>query len=140
MVTMVMVLQSVGLPAEAIAILLPIDRILDSLRTVVKMALSRACYEVLEAADGLEGLARLDEGTRVNLVVSDVNMPRMDGIAFLKQVKQHPRYKFTPVIMLTTESSQDRIAEGRAAGAKAWVVKPFQPPQLLDAVAKLVLP
>ena len=67
-------------------------------------------------------------------------MPNMDGITFLKEVKKHPRYKFTPVIMLTTEAGQDKMAEGRAAGAKAWVVKPFKPPQMLDAVSKLILP
>ncbi len=110
-----------------------------SIRQVLSIALRGAGYEVVDACDGEDALTKLN-GDKFNLIISDVNMPRMDGIAFLKQVKQHPRYKFTPVIMLTTESSQDRIAEGRAAGAKAWVVKPFQPPQLLDAVAKLVLP
>jgi two-component system chemotaxis response regulator CheY len=63
----------------------------------------------------------------------------MDGISFLKAVKAHPDYKFTPVIMLTTEAGEDKKSEGRAAGAKAWIVKPFQPQTLLDAVAKLVL-
>ncbi len=110
----------------------------SSLRTVVKMALTRAGYDVLEAADGLEGLARLDEGPRVNLVVSDVNMPRMDGISFLRELKQHARHRFTPVIMLTTEGQDAKKEEGRGAGAKAWIVKPFNPPQLLDAVAKLM--
>ena len=110
----------------------------SSLRTVVRMALTRAGYEVLEASDGLEGLARLDEGQRVHLVVSDVNMPRMDGISFLRQLKQHARHRFTPVIMLTTEGQDSKKEEGRSAGAKAWIVKPFNPPQLLDAVAKLM--
>jgi two-component system, chemotaxis family, chemotaxis protein CheY len=110
----------------------------SSLRTVVKLALTRAGYEVLEAADGLEGLSRLDQGARVNLIVSDVNMPRMDGIAFLRKLKEHARHKFTPVIMLTTEGQDTKKEEGRAAGAKAWIVKPFNPPQLLDAVAKLI--
>jgi two-component system chemotaxis response regulator CheY len=64
----------------------------------------------------------------------------MDGLTFLKQVKAHAAYKFTPVIMLTTEGQEAKMAEGRAAGAKAWIVKPFKPPQVLDAVAKLVLP
>lgn len=79
-------------------------------------------------------------GDKIHLIISDVNMPVMDGIAFLKEIKQHPRYKFTPVIMLTTEAGQDKMSEGRTAGAKAWIVKPFQPPKMLDAVAKLVLP
>jgi len=64
----------------------------------------------------------------------------MDGITFLKEVKKHPAYKFTPVIMLTTESQEGKKSEGQAAGAKAWVLKPFQPQQMLGAVAKLVLP
>ncbi len=110
----------------------------SSLRTIVRMALTRAGYEVLEASDGLEGLARLDEGQRVHLVVSDVNMPRMDGISFLRQLKQHARHRFTPVIMLTTEGQDSKKEEGRSAGAKAWIVKPFNPPQLLDAVSKLM--
>ncbi|MEY8877850.1 MAG: response regulator [Leptothrix sp. (in: b-proteobacteria)] len=110
-----------------------------SFRQVVSLALKRAGYEVLEAGDGIEGLARLD-GQKVNLIISDVNMPRMDGIQFVTQLKQNPRYKFTPVIMLTTEDGSDRMQQGKAAGAKAWVVKPFRPPVLLDAVSKLILP
>ena len=112
----------------------------SSLRTVVKMALERAGYEVLEGVDGRDGLAKLDQAAKVHLIVSDVNMPNMDGIAFVAQVKQHPRHKFTPVIMLTTEGQDEKKAQGRAAGAKAWIVKPFNPPQLLDAVSKLILP
>ena len=111
-----------------------------SLRTVVRLALVRAGYDVLEAGDGNEGLAQLDKAGRVNLIVSDVNMPNMDGITFVTQVKQHSRHKFTPVIMLTTEGQDARKEQGRAAGAKAWIVKPFNPPQLLDAVSKLILP
>jgi len=76
----------------------------------------------------------------VHLIISDVNMPNMDGITFLKQVKAMASYRFTPVIMLTTESQEEKKREGQLAGAKAWMVKPFQPAQLLGAVAKLVLP
>lgn len=112
----------------------------SSLRTVVKLALVRAGYEVHEAGDGVEGLTKLDSVSKVNLIVSDVNMPNMDGIAFVSRVKQHPRHKFTPVIMLTTEGQDAKKEQGRAAGAKAWIVKPFNPPQLLDAVSKLILP
>ena len=110
-----------------------------SLRQVVGIALTRAGYEVIEAGDGVEALTRLD-GRKINLVISDVNMPRMDGITFVAQLKQNPRYKFTPVIMLTTEDGSDRMQQGRVAGAKAWIVKPFSPPVLLDAVSKLILP
>jgi two-component system chemotaxis response regulator CheY len=110
-----------------------------SLRQVVNLALSRAGYDVIEGTDGQDGLARLD-GRKIHLIVSDVNMPRMDGFTFLKAVKAHPNYRFTPVIMLTTEGGDAKKDAGRAAGAKAWIVKPFNPPVLLDAVAKLVLP
>jgi two-component system chemotaxis response regulator CheY len=109
-----------------------------SMRTVAGIALRGAGYEVLDAANGQEGLAKLD-GERIHLIISDVNMPVMDGIEFLKEVKRHPQYRFTPVIMLTTEAGEDKKAAGRAAGAKAWIVKPFQPSVMLDAVSKLVM-
>jgi two-component system, chemotaxis family, chemotaxis protein CheY len=112
----------------------------SSLRTVVKLTLTRAGYEVLEAGDGVQGLAVLEKAAKLNLIVSDVNMPQMDGITFVTQVKKHPRHKFTPVIMLTTEGQDAKKEQGRAAGAKAWMLKPFNPPQLLDAVSKLILP
>ena len=112
----------------------------SSLRTVVKLSLARAGYEVLEAGDGKEGLAQLDKVAKVHLIVSDVNMPNMDGITFVTEVKKHPRHRFTPVIMLTTEGADGKKEQGRAAGAKAWILKPFNPPQLLDAVSKLILP
>lgn len=111
-----------------------------SLRSVVKLALVRAGYDVIEAGDGQQGLDQLDKAGKVHLIVSDVNMPNMDGITFVTQVKQHARHKFTPVIMLTTEGQDAKKDQGRAAGAKAWVMKPFNPPQLLDAVSKLILP
>ena len=108
-----------------------------SFRTVVKLALQKAGYSVVEASDGKEALAKLDGSLKVNLIVCDVNMPNMDGLTFLKTVKTVAAYKFTPVIMLTTESQDAKKAEGRAAGAKAWITKPFQPSQLVDAVNKL---
>ncbi len=110
-----------------------------SLRKVVGISLEGAGYAILEACDGKDALEKLD-GTKVNLIVSDVNMPNMDGITFVTELKKLPNYKFTPVIMLTTESQNDMVQKGKAAGAKAWLVKPFKPEQMLDAVAKLVLP
>ncbi len=110
-----------------------------SFRQVVALTLKGAGYDVVEAGDGKDALTKLD-GRKIHLIISDVNMPNMDGIAFLKQVKLHPNYKFTPVVMLTTEGQDAKKNEGKAAGAKAWIVKPFMPPQVLDAVAKLVLP
>jgi two-component system chemotaxis response regulator CheY len=109
-----------------------------SVRTVAGIALRKAGYEVLEACDGADALKRLN-GQRVHLIISDVNMPVMDGITFLKELKGRPDQRFTPVIMLTTEAGEDKKQEGRLAGAKAWVVKPFQPEVLLDAVSKLVM-
>lgn len=110
----------------------------SSVRTVARMALRERGYEVIEAANGQEALTKLD-AERCNLIISDVNMPVMDGITLLKEVKRHPNYKFTPVIMLTTEAGEDKKQEGRAAGAKAWITKPFQPQSLVDAVSKLIL-
>ena len=110
-----------------------------SVRQVVSISLRQAGYDVVEAADGMDALSKLD-GRKLHLVISDVNMPRLDGIGLLKQLKEHASYKFTPVIMLTTEAGEAKKQEGRVAGAKAWVVKPFQPAQLLAAVAKLILP
>lgn len=109
-----------------------------SLRQVVSMTLKGAGYEVIEACDGRDALSKLS-GRRVHLVISDVNMPNLDGIGLVRELKQDPQHKFTPVIMLTTEAQDAKKQEGQAAGAKAWVVKPFQPAQMLAAVAKLVM-
>jgi len=110
-----------------------------SMRDVVGIALRAAGYAVLEGRDGRDALAKLT-GQKIHLIISDVNMPNMDGLSFLKAVKELPTYKFTPVIMLTTESDESRMREGQTAGAKAWVVKPFRPDRLLGAVQKLCLP
>ncbi len=108
-----------------------------SVRSVVGIALKGAGYEVIEACDGKDALAKMT-GQKIHLIVSDVNMPNMDGITFVKELKKLPNYKFTPVCMLTTEAGQAKMQEGKSAGAKAWIVKPFQPPKLLDVVSKLV--
>ena len=110
-----------------------------SLRQVVGIALKGAGYEVVEAVDGKDALTKLD-GRKVHLIISDVNMPNMDGISLVKEIKKLPAYKFTPIVMLTTESADTKKSEGQAAGAKAWMLKPFNPPQLLAVVQKLVLP
>jgi two-component system chemotaxis response regulator CheY len=110
-----------------------------SMRRVVGIALKGAGFQVIEGVDGKDALSKLT-GQKVHMIISDVNMPVMDGITFLKAVKQMPAYKFTPVIMLTTESEESKKREGQAAGARAWVVKPFQPEQLVDAVQRLCLP
>lgn len=110
-----------------------------SLRQVVSIALKGAGYDVIEGVDGKDALTKLN-GQKIHLIISDVNMPNMNGIEFVKAAKQIAEYKFTPVIMLTTESGESMKQEGQAAGAKAWVVKPFQPAQMLAAVSKLILP
>ncbi|MBC3930757.1 MULTISPECIES: response regulator [Undibacterium] len=110
-----------------------------SVRQVVGLALRGAGYSVIEGIDGVDALKKLT-GQKVHLIISDVNMPNMDGISFVQEVKKLAAYKFTPVIMLTTESQEGKKLQGQAAGAKAWVVKPFQPAQMLAAVSKLILP
>lgn len=110
-----------------------------SLRRVVSIALKGAGYDVIEAGDGQQALERI-QGQKIHLVISDLNMPRMDGLTFVKTLKSRPEYRFLPVIMLTTEAQESRKQEGKRAGAKAWMVKPFQPAQMLGAVSKLLGP
>ena len=109
-----------------------------SLRQVVSMTLRGAGYTVIEACDGKDALGKLG-GQKVHLVISDVNMPNMDGLSFVREMKKNASYKFTPVIMLTTESGEEKKLAGQGAGARAWVVKPFMPQQMLAAVSKLVM-
>ena len=109
-----------------------------SLRQVVGISLRGAGYDVIEACDGIDALAKL-KGQKVHLLISDVNMPQMDGISLVKAVKQMAPYRFTPIVMLTTESQDEKKRQGQEAGAKAWVVKPFKPDQLMAVVQKLVL-
>ncbi len=110
-----------------------------SLRQVVKMTLEKMGYEVMEAKDGKDALDKA-KGKKINLIITDLNMPVMDGITFIKELKKLPEHKFTPVMMLTTESQQSKMMEGKAAGAKAWLVKPFKPEQITAAIEKLILP
>ncbi len=110
-----------------------------SLRQVVSMTLKGAGYDVLQAGDGREALALLD-GRKIGMAVCDVNMPNMNGIEFVIAAKKLPAYKFMPILMLTTETQESKKAEGKAAGAKAWMVKPFSPTSLLSAVSKFCIP
>lgn len=107
-----------------------------SLRTVVKMALTGAGHNVIEAGDGNAALALLD-GRPINMIITDINMPGMNGLEFCKQAKLNSTYKFTPILMLTTESSTDKKELGKSAGANAWMTKPFSPTQMVKAVEKL---
>lgn len=110
-----------------------------SIRQVVGMTLKGAGFHVIEAVDGKDALSKCT-GDKIHLVISDVNMPNMDGITFVTELKKLAAYRFTPVIMLTTEGAEEKKQAGKAAGAKAWVIKPFKPDQMLDAVNKLILP
>ncbi len=110
-----------------------------SWRMLTKTALVRAGYEVLEAFDGQDAVNKL-ENTKVHLIICDVNMPNMDGIAFVKELKRLPTHKFTPVIMLTTVGQEDVKQQGQEAGAKAWITKPFRVERMLVAVSKFILP
>ena len=111
----------------------------STVRNEVGDFLQKNGFTVAFAVDGKDGLVKLKADPAVKLVVCDVNMPNMDGITFLKELKTKSEHKFTPVIMLTTENQDAKKKEGQAAGAKAWIVKPFQPPQLLAAVEKLIM-
>lgn len=108
-----------------------------SMRQMVTFTLKGAGYDVEEAADGQQGLDKA-KGCKFDLVISDVNMPVMDGIALIKELRTLPDYKFTPILMLTTESTSDKKQEGKAAGATGWIVKPFNPDQLLETIKKVV--
>ena len=108
-----------------------------SLRQMVAFALQQAGFEVLEADNGEAALKGL-VGQKVNLVISDVNMPIMDGLTFVKKLRTDPAFKFVPVLMLTTEAGETKKAEGKAAGATGWIVKPFNPEQLLATIKKVL--
>ena len=108
-----------------------------SMRQLVSYTLTEAGFEVLQGGNGQEGLGQLDQ-TRVQLIVTDLNMPVMDGIKFIREVRGRAAHKFTPILMLTTESQDSKKQEGKAAGATGWLVKPFDPQQLLQVVKKVV--
>lgn len=108
-----------------------------SVRQMVAFTLRGAGYEVIEAVDGQDALARLQGA--VHLVVTDLNMPRLDGIGLIRGIRSLPAYKYIPILMLTTESQEEKKRAGRAAGATGWIVKPFRMEQLL-AVIRKVLP
>jgi two-component system, chemotaxis family, chemotaxis protein CheY len=112
-----------------------------SIRKTVGFILHEEGYGVIEACNGRDALSKLN-GELFDLIICDVNMPDMDGITFLKTIKNdalYSSYKFTPIIMLTTESCMDKKEEGRKAGAKAWILKPFRSDELLNAIKKLII-
>jgi two-component system chemotaxis response regulator CheY len=108
-----------------------------SLRQMVSVVLRGGGYEVVEAKDGLDALSKVN-GQELALFLSDINMPGMDGLELTRKLRALPQYKFVPIVLLTTESHPEKKQEGKAAGATAWIVKPFTPDQLLAVVKKVV--
>jgi two-component system chemotaxis response regulator CheY len=108
-----------------------------SMRQMVKLTLSSAGYSVLEAADGKEALARIGDA-EISMVLTDLNMPNMDGLTLIRELRKLPSCKFIPIIFLTTESDEGKKAEARQAGATAWITKPFKQEQLLAVVKKVL--
>jgi len=108
-----------------------------SIRQMVAFTLMGAGYNVIEAADGQEGLAKAREKT-VDLVLTDQNMPVMDGFTLVKNLRGLPMYSSTPILILTTESSDEMKAKGKAAGATGWLVKPFDPVRLVEIIKKVI--
>src|SRR5210317_333136 len=109
----------------------------ETVRQVLKLALGNAGYQVVEAEDGFDALAKLS-GAQIDMLITDLNMPNMDGLELIKKVREEGKHRFTPIVMLTTESSEEKKKAGREAGASGWIVKPFKPEQLLKVV-KMVL-
>ncbi len=110
-----------------------------SIRQMVAFTLKSAGYAVIEAADGQEGLEKATIHARdITLILTDQNMPRMDGLALTKALRSMPEFSTTPILMLTTESSDEMKSQGKAAGATGWLVKPFDPHKLLEVVKKVI--
>ncbi len=109
----------------------------SSMRQMVSFTLKGAGHNVVEAQDGQDALNKA-KSQQFDLIVTDVNMPVMDGITFIKNLRAEANYKFTPMLMLTTESAADKKAEGKAAGATGWIVKPFNPDQLIKTINKVL--
>jgi len=114
-----------------------------TMRSSVSFCLRNAGYGVIQAVDGVDGLQKIqsvkEKGQTLNLIITDINMPQMDGITFIGKVREGA-FKFVPILVLTTEGGESLIEKGRAAGASGWLMKPFQPENLLWAVKKVMWP
>jgi len=108
-----------------------------TMRKLIRMSLVPVGYEVVEAEDGVEALAKSAKEA-FDLVLSDVNMPRMNGLDLVRNLRKASLYRFTPILLITTESLLEKKQEGKAAGATGWIVKPFDPGELLAVVAKVL--
>ncbi len=109
----------------------------STMRQMITFTLKGANFEVLEAGDGVEAL-EVAKGKKLSLIITDVNMPRMDGITLVQRLRALPEFKFTPILVLTTESDASMKQKGKEAGATGWIVKPFSPEKLLDVVNKVI--
>ena len=109
-----------------------------AIRQSISFILKQEGYDTIEGTDGLEGLAVLEKGEAVDLIITDVNMPNLDGIGFIRKARLMPKFKFTPILVLTTESQGSKMNEGKEAGATGWIVKPFNADKLLGIVRKVV--
>jgi two-component system chemotaxis response regulator CheY len=108
-----------------------------SMRQMVSFTLRGSGYEVIEAVDGQDALDKIGD-RQVDLILTDQNMPRMDGLTLIRQLREQDRFKRTPILVLTTESSDEMKQAGRAAGATGWMVKPFDPARLLEVIGKVL--
>lgn len=109
-----------------------------TVRQMISFTLQSAGYEVLEAKDGQDALAKLNSSLSLSMVVTDLNMPVMDGIGLIQKLRAHPTHKYVPIVVLTTESEPAKKQAARSAGATAWIVKPFRPEQLVAVIQKLL--
>ena len=108
-----------------------------SMRQLVAFTIKEAGHDVLVAENGRDALGKIG-GAKIDMVITDLNMPEMDGIELIRKLRGLPAFKFSPIVMLTTESQESKRQEGKQAGASGWIVKPFSPEQLLDVVKKFV--
>lgn len=108
-----------------------------AIRQSITYVLQQGGYEVVEAKDGVDGLTALQSMDVLDLVITDVNMPNMDGISLIRSIREQPKHKFVPIIVLTTESQGSKMNEGKEAGATGWIVKPFSADKLLGVVKKV---
>jgi len=108
-----------------------------SVRQIVAFTLSQGGYHVIEAIDGRDGLAKL-HGSNCDMIITDLNMPNLDGIGMIREVRKDSTHRTVPIVMLTTESQEGRKQEGKTAGATGWIIKPFKPEQLLAVVKRVI--
>jgi two-component system chemotaxis response regulator CheY len=109
-----------------------------TMRQMVAFTLTNAGFKVVEAEDGKDAVNKVAAGPKMDIVVTDLNMPEMDGISLIKELRKMAAFKFTPILMLTTESAADKKQAGKEAGATGWIVKPFNPELMLKIIAKLL--